>query len=108
MDTENNSSVISGKRNTPENDQFKQQQTVLNLYNCGITPDIIGIQLDKVKQEVVSIIKKVLNDDKRKEESVKQVSDSSSLGLFYLDSVIDAERLIKGAQSWHKKFYIYK
>jgi hypothetical protein len=43
-----------------------------------------------------------------KEESVKQVSDSSSLGLFYLDSVIDAERLIKGAQSWHKKFYIYK
>jgi class 3 adenylate cyclase len=40
----------------------------------------------------------VLSDDKRKEESVKQVSDSSSLGMFYLDSVIDTERLIKDAQ----------
>jgi class 3 adenylate cyclase len=108
LDTENNSSITSGKRNTPDNDQFKinmreaklsyQQQTVLNLYNCGITPDIIGIQLDITKQEVSSIIRKVLSDDKRKEESVKQVSDSSSLGMFYLDSVIDTERLIKDAQ----------
>jgi hypothetical protein len=108
LDTENNSSIISGKRNTPENDQFKinmreaklsyQQQTVLNLYNCGITPDIIGIQLDITKQEVSSIIRKVLSDDKREQESVKQVADSSSLGMFYLDSVIDTERLIKDAQ----------
>jgi adenylate cyclase len=75
-----------------------QQQTVLNLYNCGITPEIIALQLDSTNDEVISIIRKVLSDDKRKEESIKQVSDSSSLGMFYLDSVIDTERLIKGAQ----------
>jgi adenylate cyclase len=45
-----------------------------------------------------SIIKKVLNDDNRKEKSIKEVSDSSFLGMFYLDAVIDTERLIKDAQ----------
>lgn len=75
-----------------------QQQTVLNLYNCGIAPEIIALQLDITNEEVINIIRKVLSDDKRKEESVKQVSDSSSLGMFYLDSVIDTERLIKDAQ----------
>ncbi|MGH9952375.1 MAG: adenylate/guanylate cyclase domain-containing protein, partial [Nitrososphaeraceae archaeon] len=71
---------------------------VLNLYNCGITPEIIALQLDSTKREVISIIRKVLSDDKRKEKSIKQVSDSSSLGMFYLDSVIDTERSIKDAQ----------
>jgi class 3 adenylate cyclase len=75
-----------------------QQQTVLNLYNCGITPEIIALQLDSTNEEVISIIRKVLIDDKRKAESIKQVSDSSSLGMFYLDFVIDTERLIKDAQ----------
>lgn len=75
-----------------------QQQTVLNLYNCGITPEIIALQLDSTTEEVISIIRKVLSDDKRKAESIKQVSDSSSLGMFYLDSVIDTERLIKDSQ----------
>ncbi len=75
-----------------------QQQTVLNLYNCGITPEIIALQLDLTNEEVISIIRKVINDNKRKEESIKQISDSSSLGMFYLDSVIDTERLVKDAQ----------
>jgi adenylate cyclase len=84
--------------NTEEARLSYQQQTVLNLYNCGISPEIIALQLDSTQREVISIIGKVLNDDKRKEESIKQVSDSSSLGMFYLDSVIDIERLIKDAQ----------
>jgi adenylate cyclase len=84
--------------NTEEARLSYQQQTVLNLYNCGISPEIIALQLDSTQREVISTIEKVLNDDKRKEESIKQVSDSSSLGMFYLDSVIDIERLIKDAQ----------
>jgi class 3 adenylate cyclase len=84
--------------NTEEARLSYQQQTVLNLYNCGISPEIIALQLDSTQREVISIIGKVFNDDKRKEESIKQVSDSSSLGMFYLDSVIDIERLIKDAQ----------
>ena len=35
-----------------------QQQTVLNLYNCGITPEIIALQLDSTTEEVISIIRK--------------------------------------------------
>jgi len=84
--------------NTQEAKLSYQQQTVLNLHNCGISPEIIALQLDSTKREVISIIRKVLGDDKRKEESIKQVSDSSSLGMFYLDSVIDTERSIKAAQ----------
>ncbi|MGH9987792.1 MAG: adenylate/guanylate cyclase domain-containing protein, partial [Nitrososphaeraceae archaeon] len=111
MDPENNSSMESEGMNRSVDDKTKreginpleaklsyQQQTVLNLYNCGITPEIISLQLDTTNEEVINIIRKVLSDDKRKEESVKQVSDSSSLGMFYLDSVIDTERLIKDAQ----------
>jgi phage gp36-like protein len=33
-----------------------------------------------------------------KEKSIKQVSDLSSLGMFYLDSAIDTERSINDAQ----------
>jgi adenylate cyclase len=84
--------------NTEEAKLSYQQQTVLNLYNCGITPEIIALQLDSTNEEVISIIRKVLSDDKRKAESIKEVSNSSSLGMFYLDSVIDTERLIKDAQ----------
>jgi len=76
-----------------------QQQTVTNLYNCGISPNVIAFQLDISKKEVISILKKALMDDKRKEKSVKQVSNSSSLGMFYLDAVVDVERLIKEAQN---------
>ena len=86
------------KIKTQEVNSSYQQQTVLNLYNCGITPEIIALQLDLTNKEVISIIKKVINDDKRKEASIKRISDSNSLGMFYLDSVIDTERLIKDAQ----------
>jgi adenylate cyclase len=111
LDPDNNNLIRLRKRNKLKDDQIKgeginpleanlsyQQQTVLNLYSCGITLEVIAQQLDLTKKEVISIIRKVLSDDKRKEESVKQVSDSSSLGMFYLDSVIDTDRLIKDAQ----------
>lgn len=111
MYTKNNYSMRPGETNKSADDQIRreeikirevnlsyQQQTVLNLYNCGITPEIIALQLDLTNEEVISIIKRVLNDNKRKEESIKQISDSSSLGMFYLDSVIDIERLVKDAQ----------
>lgn len=111
MNTENDYSMGLGKKsnsvddrvdtegmNTQEGKLLYQQQTVLNLYNCGIIPEIIALQLDLTKREVIRIIRKVISDNKRKEESIKQVSEASSLGMFYLDSVIDAERSIKDAQ----------
>jgi DNA-binding NarL/FixJ family response regulator len=42
--------------NTEEARLSYQQQTVLNLYNCGISPEIIALQLDSTQREVISII----------------------------------------------------
>lgn len=90
-----------------------QQQTVLNLYNSGIPHEIIAIQLDVSKQQVISILKKVTMDNKRKERSVKKISESSSIGMFYLDAVVDIETSIRDAQArmwkalkWEPKFDI--
>ena len=44
--------------NTEEAKLSYQQQTVLNLYNSGITPEIIALQLDSTNEEVISIIRK--------------------------------------------------
>jgi class 3 adenylate cyclase len=76
----------------------KQQQTILNLYNSGIIPDVIALQVDVNKEEVINMIKNARLNDKRKEESIKQVSDSWSLGMFYLDSIVNIDLAIKDAQ----------
>lgn len=36
--------------------QSRQWQTVLNLYNAGVLPDVIAMQLDISKEEVAKII----------------------------------------------------
>ena len=68
LDPENNSSMGSGGMNRSVDDETKrnvinplesrlsyQQQTVLNLYNCGIVPEIIALQLDSTKKEVMRV-----------------------------------------------------
>jgi DNA-binding CsgD family transcriptional regulator len=94
--------IDQGKRqgiSMREEKLLHQQQAVLNLYNSGITPEVIALQLDITEREVINIIRKVLLDNKRKEQSIRQVSDSSSLGMFYLDAVVDIEAAIKDAQN---------
>ena len=74
------------------------QQTILNLYNSGILPDIIAMQLDISKDEVYQVIKNAASEELRKKVSVKHVSNASSLGMFYLDAVINIDLAIKHAQ----------
>lgn len=76
----------------------KHQQTILNLYNSGILPDIIAMQLDISKDEVYQVIKNEASEEERKKTSVKQLSNTSSLGMFYLDAVININLAIKHAQ----------
>ena len=76
----------------------QQRQTILNLYNSGITPDIIAMQLDISKDEVYQVIKNEASEEERKKTSVKQLSNTSSLGMFYLDAVINIDLVIKQAQ----------
>jgi adenylate cyclase len=76
-----------------------QQQTMLNLYNCGIPLEIIAIQVDVSQNEVEKIIKTVNTEEKRKKVAAKQASDTPSLSMFYLDAVIDIDSAIKDAQT---------
>jgi hypothetical protein len=68
------------------------------LYNSGILPDIIAMQLDVSKDEVYQVIKNEVREEERKKASVKEVSNASSLGMFNLDAVISIELAIKHAQ----------
>jgi adenylate cyclase len=76
-----------------------QRQTVLNLYNSGISADIISLQLDMSKEEVNKIIEAANIEEERKKVFIRQASDTPSLGSFYLDAVVDLDAAIKMAQS---------
>jgi DNA invertase Pin-like site-specific DNA recombinase len=54
----------------------QQRQTILNLHNSGITPDIIAMQLDISKDEVYQVIKNKVSEKERKKTSVKQLSNT--------------------------------
>jgi adenylate cyclase len=56
------------------------------------------MQMDISKDEVYQIIKNAANEEERKKASVKQVSNASSLGMFYLDAVVNIDLSIKHAQ----------
>jgi adenylate cyclase len=79
--------------------QSSQRQTILNLYNSGIPTEIISLQLDISQEEVEDIIE---GDRKEQEKlSLKGASspDASSMGLFYLDVVVNIDLAIKHAQN---------
>ena len=56
------------------------------------------MQLDISKDEVYQIIKNAASEEERKKASVKHVSNASSLGMFYLDAVVNIDLSIKHAQ----------
>jgi len=68
------------------------------LYNSGILPDIIAMQLDITKDEVHKVIKEQASEEERKYKTVKRASNASSVGMFYLDAVISVDLAIKHAQ----------
>src|SRR5215216_5622720 len=56
------------------------------------------MQLDVTKDEVYQVIKNEASEEERKKTSLKQLSNTSSLGMFYLDAVININLAIKHAQ----------
>src|SRR5918995_6438355 len=76
----------------------QHQQTIINLYNSGILPDIISMQLDINKDEVYQVMKNQAREEQRKQIAIKQVSDTSSVGTFNLDTIISIDLAIKHAQ----------
>jgi adenylate cyclase len=76
----------------------QHRQTIINLYNSGILPDMIAMQLDITKDEVHKVIKEQASEEERKYKAVKRASNASSVGMFYLDAVISVDLAIKHAQ----------
>jgi adenylate cyclase len=70
----------------------------MNLYRAGIFPDVIAMQLDITKEEVDRIIKESMEEDEKKSKSIKRALDTPSLGMFYLDAIVNIEKIIKSAQ----------
>jgi adenylate cyclase len=97
--TENDDNDNDNGADSSSKSSSYQRQTVLNLYNSGISADIISLQLDMTKEEVDKIIEAANIEEERKKVSIKQASDTPSLGSFYLDAVVDLDLAIRMAQS---------
>jgi adenylate cyclase len=71
-----------------------QRQTIINLYNSGISPEIIAFQLDITPQDVDKVIQNI----NRKNMPATQEPEAAVLASFYLDAVVDLDKAIRMAQ----------
>jgi class 3 adenylate cyclase len=69
---------------------------VLDLHAAGILPEVIATQLDISKEEVARIIEDALVKDRRKKARAENAAPS--LGMFYLDAVVNIDNIIRSAQ----------
>lgn len=72
-----------------------QKNTILNLYNSGIEPEIISLELDINEDIIRDIIK---NENKREGGNTNNNLSNYLLNKFYLDAIIDVNSVIKEAQ----------
>lgn len=77
-----------------EQQQQQQRQTIINLYNSGIPPEIIALQLDISQEEVNKVIEGLIAQEANKKQQVPE----ASLASFYLDAIVDLDKAIKVAQ----------
>lgn len=71
---------------------------MLNLHDAGVLPDVIAMQLDISKEEVSRIIKERIIQDEGKRAAAKKAVNAPSMGMFYLDAVVNIDNIIKSAQ----------
>ncbi len=72
-----------------------QKSTILNLYNSGIEPEIISLELDINEDIIRDIIK---SENKREEGNTNNNLSNYLLNKFYLDAIIDVNLVVKEAQ----------
>ena len=71
---------------------------MLNLYNAGILPEVIARQLDISRDEIDEIISQKQIQDETTRTAVERTVKTSSLGMFYLDAIVNIDEIIKSAQ----------
>lgn len=79
----------------------EQRKSILNLYNSGITPDIIALEMDLSQDDIMNIIKEsAVNQES--ETTTKLKSDKRPnvplISSLYLDTVVNIDLAIKQAQ----------
>lgn len=74
---------------------MNQKKTVHNLHESGVLPEVIAMQLDISTEQVMRIINEK-NAESRKKKHGK--AEESSLGMFYLDAVVNIDNIIRFAQ----------
>lgn len=77
----------------------EQRKTIVNLYNSGINPEIISLELDVSQDEVMRVIEFEINEEKRIRENVEKLFDAPLLSRLNLDAVVNIDLAIKHAQS---------
>lgn len=86
----------------------EQKQTILNLYNSGIIPEVIALQTDASKDEVLQIIEELKREEKNKKVKIPLISPSEAvarngsdiplISKLHLDKPVNIDHAIKNAQ----------
>ncbi len=74
---------------------MEQRNTILNLYNSGIDPEVISMELDISQDLVMKIIR---NEAREALEKSSNASPDFILNKLYLDAVIDINSVVKESQ----------
>ncbi|HEY6535119.1 MAG TPA: adenylate/guanylate cyclase domain-containing protein, partial [Candidatus Nitrosocosmicus sp.] len=85
-------------------DDIYPYQTILNLFESNISPDVIASQLDISKEDVINTLKNINLEIKDNEESVKDASKTPKFEMLNSISNFDLEYSIKSTQKriWSK------
>lgn len=78
-DDNDNNNIQASSLNAATTTSTYQRQTILNLYNSGITTEIISQQLDISQTEINKIIEGAKIEEDRKRISTKVMSEAPSL-----------------------------
>ena len=80
---------------------LEQRKSILNLYNSGITPDIIALEMDLSQEDITNILKEAAVDQES-ETTTKSTSNKRPtmplISSLYLDTVVNIDLAIKQAQ----------
>jgi adenylate cyclase len=90
--------------NNSNNDDKYPYQTILNLYESNLSPDVIASQLDISQNDVINTIKNTQLVNKNKEKSIVDASSSPKQEMIHSISDFDVENSIKDIQKriWTK------
>ena len=78
---------------------LEQRETIINLYKSGISPDVIALQMDLNREDIIAIINETNIYKTNKRDSKKRQRDAPLLSGLYLDTIVNVDLAIKQAQS---------